>query len=344
MPLFAGKLLLRDAVVEGWLEADGGRCLDWGEGAPPRRPDAEGWIVPSPVNAHTHVFDAALRETPGKPTTVPALVGPGGWKHQQLAQTPADVLAQGVRRYVGEMEACGVGAFLDFREGGVAGVEALRAVDGLGPRPVILGRPLKTTFDAREAEALLAVADGVGLSALRDFRRPEDVEAWAEATHKARKPFTLHASEAVREDWDGILALEPTFLVHGLAATPEEWEEAAQQKVPVVVAPRSNAWFGLKTPLAGMLEAGLTVCVGTDNGMLHDGNLWSDLGQLAAWFPKIATADLLRLATWNARPLAGLPPALPPRKGQPLDVVVLPEMPWATPSRKPGLHPVQLKP
>ncbi len=343
MPLFAGKLLLQDEVLDGWLLAERGRCVDWGDGKPPSKPDATGWIVPSPVNAHTHVFDAALRDVADKPRSVPELVGPGGWKQRQLATAkPAD-LAAGVRRYVDEMAACGVGAFLDFREGGVAGVQALRAIEDLAAERVIFGRPMKNGFDAEEAAALLPVVDGIGLSARRDFAKANDVEVWAEACHKARKPFALHASEAVHEDWEAVLALEPTFIVHGLQATPEEWEEAAQEGIPVVVAPRSNAWFGIRTPLAGMLEAGLTVCVGTDNGMLHDGDLWADLGQLAAWHPKLSVEALLRLVTWNARPLAGLPMALPPKKGKPLDVVVLPERPWGAAGHKPGLVPHQVK-
>lgn len=342
MPLFAGKLLLRDAAVEGWLEVEGGRCVGWGEGEAPSKPDARGWIVPAPVNAHTHVADAALRDRPGKPSSLAALVGPGGWKSQHLARLSTADLETGVRRYIDEMAACGTARFLDFREGGVAGVEAVARLEGLTVEPFLLGRPLKNNFEAKEAEALLAVADGIGLSALQDFNKPEEVESWAEATHNAGKPFALHASEAVREDWDAILALEPRFLVHALRATPEEWEEAAQQGIPVVVNPRSNAHFGFKTPLPAMLEAGLTVAVGTDNGMLQDGNLWAELGQLAAWYPNLPTETLLQLATWNGRSLVGLPAALPPRKGAALDVVVLPETPWTTPSRRPGLEPRQL--
>ncbi|MEK6985789.1 MAG: amidohydrolase family protein [Candidatus Thermoplasmatota archaeon] len=342
MPLFAGKLLLRDAAVEGWLEVEAGRCVAWGEGPSPTKPDATGWIVPAPVNGHTHVADAALRDAPGKPTSLAALVGPGGWKEHQLARMTPAALEAGVRRYAEEMAACGTARFLDFREGGLAGVEAVANLTDLAVEPFLLGRPARNTFDAREAEELLAIADGIGLSARRDFRKPEDVEAWAEATHRAGKPFALHASEAVREDWDAILALEPDLLVHALRATPEEWEEAAQQRIPLVVTPRSNAHFGFKTPLPAMLEAGLTVAIGTDNGMLQDGNLWAELGQLAAWYPKLSTETLLRLATWNSRALLGLPAALPPRKGQALDVVVLPEVPWTIPSRRPALEPRQL--
>lgn len=342
MPLFAGKLLLADSAVEGYLEAEGGKVVDWGEGAPPRKPDATGWIAPAPVNAHTHVADAFLRDRPGKPTTVAELVGPGGWKQRHLAQAPAAEVRAGVERYTNEMAAVGVSRFLDFREGGLAGVRLLRSMAAdLPVRPVILGRPATNTFDEAEAKDLLAEADGIGLSALRDFADPADAEAWAEACHRARKPFALHVSEAKREDMQAVLALEPAFLVHAVQATKADLEAVADAGVPVVVCPRSNAYYGHKTPLDRMAAAGVTVCVGTDNGMLQDGDLLAELALLRAWFPQTGLEALLRKATWNGRALAGLPPALPPRRGQALDVVVLPEAPLpAAPAIRPTLAPL----
>lgn len=329
MPLFAGRLLLADEAVDGWLEADGGRVVAWGQGAPERRADATGWIVPAPVNAHTHVADACLRDLPGKPATVAELVGPGGWKHRNLAAATPEQVRAGVERYVGEMAAVGASRFLDFREGGLAGVRLLRSFAAdLPVTPLILGRPATPTFEEDEARALLAEANGIGLSAMRDFPRSDDVEAWAEACRKARKPFALHASEAKREDVEAILALEPTFLVHCTQATKADLEAVADAGVPIVACPRSNARYGMKSPLDRMLEAGVTVAVGTDNGMMHDGDLLAELALLHAWFPKVSVETLVRMATWNARGLAGLPAALPPKKGAGLDVVVLPERPF----------------
>lgn len=347
MPLFAGKLLLADAAVEGYLEAEGGKVVDWGEGAPPRKPDATGWIVPAPVNAHTHVADAFLRDRADKPTTVAELVGPGGWKQRNLATARPEQVREGVERYVGEMAGLGVSRFIDFREGGLAGVRLLRSFAGdLPAQPVILGRPAANgTFDDAEAKALLAEADGIGLSALRDFQDPADAEAWAEACHRARKPFALHVSEAKREDMQAVLALEPTFLVHGTQATKADLEAVADADVPLVVCPRSNAYYGHKTPLDRMLAAGVTLAVGTDNGMKNDGNLLEELALLKAWYPQVQLDTLLRKATWNGRALAGLGPALPPRTGKPLDVVVLPLKPLpAGPPTRPALAPIPAPP
>lgn len=339
MPLFSGRLLLADDTVEGWLEADGGKVVDWGEGAPPGKPDARGWIVPAPVNAHTHVADACLRDRPGMPGTVAELVGPGGWKQRNLAAATRGEIAAGIARYTGEMAGLGTSRFIDFREGGLAGVQLLRDLkDGLPVVPIVMGRPLRNTFDDAEAKALLALADGIGLSALRDFDRAADVEAWADACSRARKPLALHASEAKREDMEAILALQPTFLVHCTQATKADLEAVADAGVTVVVCPRSNSHYGMKTPLDRMLAAGVDVAVGTDNGMLQDGDLLAELSLLKAWFPKVPVDALLRLATWKGRALAGLAPALPPKSGQTLDVVVLPDQPLPEPpSTKPGM-------
>jgi cytosine/adenosine deaminase-related metal-dependent hydrolase len=337
VPLFSGRILLPDGVEEGWVEVEGGRLLARGDGEPPARPDGTGWIVPAPVNAHTHAADTFLREVPGKPRTVPELVGPRGWKHARLREAQPGQVEEGIRRYAQEMARLGTSAFLDFREGGPAGAQLLR---GLAPDlpvpPVVLGRPALPGFSEEEAHALLAAADGVGLSALRDFPRRGDVEAWAEACRRARKPFALHASEAVREDVEAVLALEPSFLVHLTRATPRDLRAVADAQVPVVVCPRSNAWYGLRTPVEAMRAAGVTLAVGTDNGMLHDGDLLAELGLLRALDPGAADDELLRMACWNGRALAGLPPPLPRRAGEPVDLVVLPERPVAAAETRPG--------
>ncbi|MFO1533311.1 MAG: amidohydrolase family protein [Thermoplasmatota archaeon] len=338
MPSFSGRLLLADDVLEGTVEVEAGRVVGWREGDIDRKATARGWIVPSLANAHTHVADAFARGRPGKPATVAELVGPGGWKSKQLAAARPDEVRAGVLRYVDEMAAVGTSRFIDFREGGLPGVRLLRNMAAeLAVPPVILGRPLANTFDPDEAAALLAEADGIGLSARRDFARSGDVEAWSDLCRKGRKPFALHASEAHEEDIDSILGLQPSFLVHCTRALRGQLEAVADAGVTVVVCPRSNAHYGMKTPLDRMLAAGVTVAVGTDNGMLNDGDLLAELAQLKFWFPAVSTQQLLRMATWHARALAGPLPRLPPRAGDPADLVVLPPEPFAASSaHKPG--------
>lgn len=336
VPLVAGRLLYDDEVREGWLEVEAGKVVDLGDGPPPRKADATGWVVPAPVNAHTHVADACLRGRPGKPATVPELVGPGGWKQRELASAGHDELRQGVIRYVDEMAAVGTTRFIDFRETGLAGVTFLRSLSkDLAVQPFIMGRPTGFTFNDTEAVGLLREVDGIGLSALRDFPRRQDAEAWAEAAHKAGKPFAMHASEAKREDIEDVLALEPEFLVHCTQATDDDLDAVADDGVTVVVCPRSNAHYGMKTPLHRLREAGVAVAIGTDNGMLNDGDLLAELALLHDWFPQVPLESLLRMATIQGRALVGLR-GLPSRKGVPAELVVLPDQPLRRVSGRPG--------
>ncbi|MHB8634749.1 MAG: amidohydrolase family protein [Thermoplasmatota archaeon] len=332
---FAGDVVLAEGVEEGYVAVEGGRIADAGLGACPERPRARGWICPAPVNAHTHVADTFLRSHP-KPASVAELVGPGGWKARQLAAASASEVVSGMRQVADEMAAVGTACFIDFREGGAAGAKLLRGA-GLDVPAQIYGRPAANTFDEDEAAQVLAVVDGVGLSALRDFPRKKDVAAWAEFCHDAHKPFALHASEAVREPMDAILSMEPAFLVHATSATRGDLDAVAAAGLPVVVCPRSNSHNGIRTPLDRYIAAGVTVALGTDNGMLADGNILQEAAQLFAWFGS-STPDLLRMATWNGRQVAGLATRWPPRRGAVADWVVYPERPWApAPDGRPGL-------
>jgi cytosine/adenosine deaminase-related metal-dependent hydrolase len=338
VPVLAGRILLESEAPEGWVAAENGVVVATGTGAPPEPATSTGWIVPAPANAHTHMADAFLRDVPGKPAGLAELVGPGGWKQQRLAAAKEEEMRAGVERYAAEMAAVGVARILDFREGGLDGVRMMRRWAPKLRIPVtVFGRPKTPGFDLYEAEDILKEADGIGLSALRDFARPRHAREWADLCHEKRKPLALHASEAAREDAEEILTLEPAFLVHCTQASPRDLAAIAGDGVPVVVCPRSNAHYGMKTPLPQLLDAGLRVAVGTDNGMLNDGNVLAELAQLQAWHPQVPVDVLLRLATWNARALAGLR-TRPPRKGEPADWIVLPEKPWApAPAGKPRM-------
>ncbi len=341
MPTFAGRILLADHAPEGWITVEDGRVQDWGEGEPDAPVTATGWILPPPVNAHTHVGDAFLRSIPDKPTDVAALVGPGGWKHQQLARADPDQMAVGIQQYVDEMAGLGTSHFIDFREGGLPGVRFIEErVDHLAVDPIILGRPARPgTFDEDEAEAIVGECDGIGMSGMRDHP-PRVLEAWAEAAHAARKPFAIHVSEDKQDDIDAVLALEPAFVVHMVHATRGDLQAVADAGIPVVVCPRSNRFFGTKTPLPRLLEAGCRVAVGTDNGMLQDGNLLEELALLRAWYPEGATDEALLRMLVAGRRLVGLETAPAPRRNAAAEWVVYPERPIPqTDGGRPTLRP-----
>ncbi len=337
MPLFAGRILLPNRTTEGWIEVDGGRIKAFGlDEAPTERPDATGWIVPSAVNAHTHAADTFLRDVPGKPTDLAQLVGPGGWKHTHLAKGTPEEMVAGMERLYEESAQGGAPLLIDFREGGADGLRLARQAD---VQAQWFGRPSTNTFDEDEADDVLALGHGIGLSAMRDFARARDVERWAEAAQERRKPFALHVSEGVREDMDRAIALNPRFVVHACQATRGDMDALADASIPIVVCPRSNRFFGIKPNVPAMLKAGLTVAIGTDNGMLQSGDVWAELGQLQAWFPELRDDVLLRMACYGGRRVAQIEaPQL--RVGAAADWVVLPPKPVPRGSKdKPVLAP-----
>ncbi|MGB1698136.1 MAG: amidohydrolase family protein, partial [Thermoplasmatota archaeon] len=170
-------------------------------------------------------------------------------------------------------------------------------------------------------DLLAETADGIGLSGMRDLDSGT-LDAARSAANVHGKPFAIHVSEDQRDDMDAVLALEPDFVVHMCQGTAADFQALADADVPVVLCPRSNRYFGLKTPAKELLQAGATVAIGTDNGMLADGNLLQELALLQS--QGIAEEDLLRMASHSGRYLLGLEAGLPPRRGAPLEALLLP--------------------
>jgi cytosine/adenosine deaminase-related metal-dependent hydrolase len=291
-----------------------------------RRPDAEakGLVLPAFVNAHTHVGDAFIREEL-RGTLEDLVAPPHGLKHRRLAAaTDGEVLA-GMAWALDTMAQSGVGTFWDFREGGVAGLRLLlQGARGGGPRPVPLGRPLHLRYDRDEVDALLAKAQGIGVSSLLDWE-PSELAKVAKHVKDRGKVFALHCSEGVREDIDPVLDLRPDFLVHMVAATTADLERCRDADVPVVVCPRSNAFFGRLPDLPAMVRTGVRVFLGTDNGMLVRPSMLEEIEfayRIARLHGGLAAKDVVDMAL---APRKGLKADLSIgiRPGDPADLLVL---------------------
>lgn len=294
----AGPVYVDGEFVDGYVAFSREGLHEVGEGAPPEPPVATGIVIPGLVNAHTHVGDSFARGIPVPSDLVEAVKPPHGLKHRLLASTPREKIVRGMCEAMGEMAAAGVRVFCDFREGGVAGFEALaeaRLERDLAC--VALTRPadLARASDA-EVQELLARSDGFGVSGIADGPY-EALDALSRAAHAAGKLFAMHASEGEREDMGRILDLSPDLLVHLTEATDDDLAEVAAEDIPVVICPRSNAHFGLQPDAEAMLEAGITLALGTDNGMLHAPDVLAELRFLHASEPGIPPVELLEMAT-----------------------------------------------
>lgn len=276
MDFLSGSVLTEDGLVPGYVSLDDGKVSGIFEGRCPEVPSAEGMIIPSPVNSHTHCADRGVKVEPGM--SLQELVAPpDGIKHRYLRDTPDEVLSRSMEGYASASRCNGIGRFIDFREGGLAGCMLLRKAV---PDAVILGRPISPEYDPDEVDAILDVADGIGLSSISDVDR-RYAESVAEHVHSRGKILSMHASERVREDIDAVLSLDPRFLVHMVEATDGDITKCAESEVPLVVCARSNMFFGKIPPIRRMLDCGAELSMGTDNAMLCDPDLRSEASVFA---------------------------------------------------------------
>lgn len=279
--LVEGAILDRDGPRPAGVRIRNGRVVEVGQRGTLRpHPDERrlrGIVVPSPVNAHTHLGDAvSVREPP--PGPVEELVAaPHGYKFRLLAGSTRAAKVRAIRGALRRMEVEGVETVVDFREEGAPGVLLLRqAARGSTVRVVALGRPLERPIDAVELGNLLRTADGIGLSSARDESGTTRRQV-ARACRATGRRFALHASEAVREPPDTFLDPKPDLLVHLARATADDLATVAEARVSVAVCPRSNALFARQPNLAAMERSGIALLLGTDNAMFHAPSIWREL-------------------------------------------------------------------
>lgn len=227
-----------------------------------------GIVTPRPVNAHTHLGDAAAAREPPF-AAVGEIVGPRGLKFRRLAALTAEEKELAMRSALERMVREGIGAVVDFREEGVPGVEQLRRASKDLPIEVrVLGRPLRRPVEIGELSRLLRISEGIGVSSAREENSLTRT-ILANRAHRAGKWFALHASEEVRERPDAYLLPRPDLLVHLTKAAPDDLEAVAKARIPVAVCLRSNALFGRSPDLSAFARAGVRLLIGSDNAMLN---------------------------------------------------------------------------
>jgi cytosine/adenosine deaminase-related metal-dependent hydrolase len=272
MKYVQGEILTKDGLITGFLGFEQGRRLDGvRKGDPPEKPVARGLILPSCINAHTHLGDSFIRFKHLKlPCNVKDLVAPpAGLKHRLLKEASEQEILEGIQRSLGEIKTSGTSCFCDFRERGLIGIFQLKkAMKNCDIDSVVLSRPSQMIYEKEELDRLLQNSDGIGLSSISDWE-PSEIEKIAKHVRKKKKLFALHASEVVREDIDQILDLHPNLLVHMIAATKTDLDRVNDANIPIVVCPRSYMFFHLKNNLKLMKKTGIPILLGTDNAMIN---------------------------------------------------------------------------
>lgn len=278
---------------EGYFEMSPSRVQD---------ADFKGLVIPTFSNCHMHIGDSAVPKPP--PGTIEDIVGPpDGYKHRMLRQVSDEDMIEAMSRCIERMEKAGIGRFLDFREGGAKGArQLLEALDGKNMVCDIYSRPGTNTYDPGEVDELLSISAGLGISAISDWNLDE-LRKVADHVHRKRGSLALHASERVREDIDQILDMKPKFLVHMIKASGDDLALCAENDVPIVICPRANSFFGLEPPVKKMVDAGVNICLGTDNVMLAEPDMFSEMRFLRGFVPAdvLSSESLLNMVFDNCR-------------------------------------------
>jgi len=272
MKYVQGKILTKDGFITGYISLEQNQgVFEVRKGVPPEKSIAKGFILPTFVNAHTHIGDSFIRKKHLElPFKVKDLVAPpNGLKHRLLKEASEQEILEGIQVSLTEMKASGTSCFCDFRECGLIGIFQLRkAMKNSNLDSVILSRPSQMIYEKEELDRLLQNSDGIGLSSISDWE-PTEIEKIAKHVRKKKKLFALHASEVVRENIDHILDLHPNLLIHMIAATKTDLDRVKDADIPIVVCPRSYTFFHLKNNLALMKKTGVTILLGTDNAMIN---------------------------------------------------------------------------
>jgi cytosine/adenosine deaminase-related metal-dependent hydrolase len=272
-----GRVVIRDGDIAAIEEADG---------------ESDDVVIPSFVNAHTHLGDSIAKEA-GRGLSLEELVAPpDGLKHRLLDRADRSELVAAMTRSLEYMRAGGTAACLDFREGGLEGVRALRAAAS--------DLDIEALAFARESIEAMEAADGFGASGANDG----DFERERAATREAGKPFGIHAGEVDASDVDGAFALAPDFLVHMVHARESDLERLAETEIPVVCCPRSNLTTDVGVPPLEALAERTTVALGTDNVFLNSPSMFREMAYVAR-LSELSAPTILRMATRNGAEIAG---------------------------------------
>jgi len=278
------------------FEAVEGRVvIDDGEIQAVEEADVEGndIVCPAFVNAHTHIGDSIAKEA-GRGLSLDELVAPpDGLKHRLLRAASREEMVAAMAESLSFMQATGTASCLEFREGGVEGVYAIReAAEGLDIDPVVFGRGPVDVIDA---------ADGYGASGARD----DDFGRERTTAREAEKPFAIHAGERDAADINPAIDLRPDLLVHMVHAEPLHLDRVEDESIPIAVCPRSNLVTDVGLPPVRDLLDRTTVALGTDNVMLNSPSMFREM-EFAAKCCDVSAVEVLRMATVAGAEIADL--------------------------------------
>ena len=303
MDFVSGEILTDDGFKSGYFAFEKGKIVETGRGNTPKKPICEGLIVPTFINAHTHIGDSFIREKNIElPKNIEDLVAPpNGLKHKLLREASDEDIIQGMEKSIDFMIKSGTKYFCDFRESGILGISQLKAaLQSWKINSLILSRPDSLVYNKNEVDILLKNSNGIAISSISDWDYSE-LQKVAQDTREKNKIFALHAGERIRENIDDILDLKPNFLVHMLKASESDLIKIKENNIPIIICPRANSFYGLKPDFNLLKKVGVDLLLGTDNAMLNIPVILDEINYIRSTSKVFSIVELLNMTTFGAR-------------------------------------------
>lgn len=294
--------------------------------------DCEGLLMmPGLVNSHTHIGDSIAKDI-GIDSGVEEKIHPvSGFKQKILKNSDKSHLTSFIKNSCVSMMKKGITSFIDFREGGIGGINLLKdASTDIPIRPIILGRaeyyqdvkavknntPIPSSHK-ENIQNLLTNCDGLGISGPNEFS--DSALTYFATTKKIRAIHSAETEESNKiskkisrkTETQRALLVKPNFLVHMTYASKKDLALVAKNKISIVVCPRANGSLAEGIPdLDLMLKTGCNVAMGTDNVMINSPDMFREMDYL--WKvsmgikkKRLEPKDILKMATTNTSNILG---------------------------------------
>ena len=278
-------------------------------------------VCPTFLNGHTHIGDSIIKDEGYGLSLGEMVKPPNGVKHKALANAEDGEIIDAMKKSMWDMFESGTTHFIDYREGGIKGVELLRkASKNLPVTPVILGRDdsfYGQNPDLRKVKIairkLLKLADGIALSGFGEIS-DEVASLITSECRKAGKISSIHVAESMHLQDDSLRDFNKTEIQRGVNADFNQLVHCTNlrnndleliKNSNVVVCPRANATLNVGVvPLNEMFSKGIKPLLGSDNLMLNSPNLFRELEfslKIMSVYYKnyLNPKDLLKTATTN---------------------------------------------
>ncbi len=286
--------------------------------------DVDGAVVcPSFINGHMHIGDSIIKDEGYGLSLSEMVKPPNGVKHKALANAEDEELIEAMKASMWDMVNSGTTHFIDYREGGIHGIELLKeASKDIPIKQIILGRDDSFYGDdpdlgevKKAIKKILDIADGIAPSGFGEIR-DEVANLIAEECAKQGKISSIHVAESESNQIESLekfgkteieKGIDSNFdqLVHATNPKNDDLELIKNSNSNVVVCPRANATLNVGVArLNEMLDMGIRPMLGTDNVMLNSPNMFRELEfglKLMSVYYKsyIDPAKLLQMATTN---------------------------------------------